>query len=78
MFGKKSRLVKVVITLKHGDTEIYEETRQKPDIVEEIDILPGQSFHAHIGYYEVREHRHSVRIINLRAGYTEDIELFYQ
>jgi len=76
MFRRK-RLAKVIITLKHGGYE-SRELLDKPVIVEEITILPGQSFHCHIGYYEVREHGEPVRTISPRAGYTEDIEYFYQ
>lgn len=77
MFGRK-RLAKVIVTLKHGTTEVHEQSRPVPDIVEEITILPGQSFHTHIGYDEIREHGQPVRTFDWKAGYTVDIEYFYQ
>ena len=73
----RKRLKKVVVTLKHG-TGLDEQTRPTPDIVEEIQVLPGQSFHSHIGYDELREHGQPVRTFNWKAGYTVEIEYFYQ
>ena len=74
MFGKRKRLAKVVVTLRHGES-LGEPTR---DYVEEITIYPGQSFHKHIGYSEIREHGQTIRTLDWRAGFTEDVEYFYQ
>ena len=77
MFGKK-RLAKIVVTLKHGTTEIYGESRSRPETVEEISLLPGQSFHSHIGYDEIREHGQRVKTFVWKAGFTVECEYFYQ
>lgn len=74
---KKKRLSMVRITLKHGDSDVTGTNVLKPDIVEEIAILPGQSVHLRIGCIEIREGGQPVRTIDAKAGYTVDVEYFY-
>ncbi len=66
---KKKRLWVVKVTLRHGG---------EGDITDTIPILLGQKFHRDIECYRITEGGTTVRTIDYRAGFTRDLEYFYQ